>query len=89
MPQYEGTEVLTIGKFDQARAVVKDWFAKNYPGCDMPTPYKPGHEGSMWVLTLEIAPDWAIEISHDESVKWPEGVFAEPVNGCCLGLYPA
>ena len=88
MPQYEGKEVLTIGKFDQVRKVVNDWFARQ--GCeDMPTPYKPGHEGPMWVLSYGGGDDWAIRITQDEAVVWPDGVFAEPVNGGCLGLYPA
>jgi hypothetical protein len=89
MPQYNGKEVLTVGKFEQARRVVKDWLAKTYPGVDMPTPYKPGHEGDKWVLTLEIEPDWAIEISQDGSVEWPNGVWVEAVNPWCLGLHPA
>jgi hypothetical protein len=89
MPQYEGKPVLTVGKFDQARAVVTAWFAKNEPGSGLPTPYRPGHEGRMWVLSLEGADDWTIRITNDPEVRWPDGVFAEPVNGWCLGLYPA
>lgn len=90
MPTYGGTPVLTVGKFDQARKVVDRWFADKYPDCDRPTPYKPGHEGPMWVLSLEGGPDdWPILLSHDDTVTWPDGVFAEPVNSWCLGLYPA
>jgi hypothetical protein len=89
MPSYNGTRVLTVGKFDQTRAVVQDWFSKHLPGVDWPTPYKPGHEGPMWVLSLEGVGDWPIDITQDESVEWPAGVFAEPVNSWCLGLYPA
>lgn len=88
MPQYGGTEVLTIGKFDQARDIVRQWF-NDHGYADMPTPYKPGHEGPMYVLSLEGCEDWAVRISQDDTVVWPEGVFAEPVAGWCLGLYPA
>jgi hypothetical protein len=88
MPQYEGQPVLTVGKFDQARAVVTEWFnANGY--ADLPTPYKPGHEGPMWVLSLEGYEDWTVRISNDDTVQWPAGVFAEPVNTWCLALYPA
>ena len=87
MPQYEGTAVLTVGKFDAARKVVTEWLGSH--GYDLATPYKPGHEGPMWVLSLEGYEDWAIRITNDESVTWPPGVFAEPVSGWCLGLYPA
>lgn len=88
MPQHEGKPVLTIGKFDEARAVVKTWLTVHgYP--EMPTPYMPGHEGPMWVLSLESYEDWAILISQDDAVQWPAGVFAEPVTGWCLGLYPS
>lgn len=89
MPTYNGKPVLTMGKFDKAREVVRVWMGKNRPGYDMPTSYKPGHEGDMWVLSLEGADDWAVSISNDDSVVWPSGVFAEPVAGWCLGLYPA
>lgn len=51
--------------------------------------YPPGHEGPMWVVSLEGCGDWAIRISQDEEVTWPEGVFTEPVAHWCLGLYPA
>lgn len=87
MPQFEGREVLTVGKFDAARKVVTEWLGSH--GYDRATPYKPGHEGPMYVLSLAGCGDWAVEISHDESVIWPDGVFAEPVAGWCLGLYPA
>lgn len=88
MPTYGGTPVLTIGKFDAARQVVTDWFREQgWP--DMPTPYKPGHEGPMWVLSLEGGPeDWPIRASEELRDKLPDGVFAEPVTSWCLGLYP-
>lgn len=88
MPQYNGTPVLTVGEFDAARKVVADWLDQHgYE--ELPTPYKPGHEGPMWVLSLEGYEDWAIRISADDAVQWPDGVFAEPVASWCLGLYPA
>lgn len=88
MPQYEGKEVLTIGKAEACKRVAEQWFdAKGYG--DAPAMYKPGHEGAMWVLSLEGYGEWATDISADPDVKWPEGVFAEPVADWCLGLYPA
>lgn len=89
MPTYEGTPVLTIGKFDQARDAVTAWFNEHAPDCDKPTPYKPGHEGPMWVLSLEGGPeDWPMQVCEALRDKWPAGVFAEPVTSWCLGLYP-
>jgi hypothetical protein len=43
----------------------------------------------MWVLSLEGYEDWTVRISNDDTVQWPAGVFAEPVNTWCLALYPA
>ena len=46
----------------------------------------------MWVLSLEGGGDdvpWPIQVCDDLRDKWPDGVFAEPVNHWCLGLYPA
>lgn len=93
MPQYEGTEVLTIGKAEQAKRAAEAWFEEWFSWSDTPVMYKPGHEGAMWVLSLEGGPDdWPFRISGGTDLpgaKWPAGVFAEPVNGWCLGLYPA
>lgn len=88
MPQYDGKEVLTIGKFDAVREVVNAWFS-NHGYLDLPTPYKPGHEGPMWVLSYEGMGDWTFDITQPDAVVWPPGVYAEAVNGWCLGLYPA
>lgn len=88
MPQYEGTEVLTAAVAKTTERIVDEWF-KNKGHTDNPAMYRPGHEGPMWVLSLEGCEDWAVQIAADESVKWPAGVFAEPVADWCLGLYPA
>lgn len=89
MPTYNGTPVLTIGKAEQCRRAVEEWFIDHMGWAeDRPTLYKPGHEGDMWVLSLEGCDDWAIRLSADESVKWPDGVWVEPVADWCLGLYP-
>lgn len=87
MPQYEGTEVLTIGKAEAAKRVAEEWCDSKFFG-DAPAMYKPGHEGAMWVLSLEGYEDWAVRIAQDDTVKWPDGVWVEPVAGWCLGLYP-
>lgn|SRR5574341_1601993 len=92
MPQYEGKDVLTIGKADECRRVAEEWFAA-LGWDDVPRLHKPGHEGPMWVLSLEGGPeDWPLLISGsigDQAATWPDGVFAEPVTSSwCLGLYP-
>lgn len=91
-PTYEGTPVLTIDKAEQAKRVAEEWFIDKigFQESELPTMYAPGHEGPMWVLSLEGGPeDWTIMLSHDDTVKWPDGVFVEPVASWCLGLYPA
>lgn len=87
MPVYGGTEVLTLAKANEAQAVVQAWLQAY--GADQAVMYEPGHEGPMYVLSLEGADEWAVTITQDESVQWPAGVFAEPVASWCLGLYPA
>lgn len=91
MLHHEGTPVLTIGKAEQCREVARKWFSEM--GCEAPTLYKPGHEGPMWVLSLDGGPeDWTLLISGstgNNPASWPPGVFVEPVNNVCLALYPA
>lgn len=93
MPQYDGKPVLTIGKAEACRKTADEWFDYYFPAYDRPVLRKPGHEGPMWVLTLEGGPeDWPLLISGsigDMRATWPAGVFAEPVNSWCLALYPA
>lgn len=87
-PTYEGKPVLTADQAEQAERVAETWFnANGY--ADLPTSYKPGHEGPMWVLSLEGYEDWAVRISSDDDVQWPAGVWVEPVTSWCLGLFPA
>ena len=93
MPTYGGTPVLTPDQAEAAAHTVDQWFAiHGYEESEHPTMYKPGHEGPMWVLSLEGGGDdvpWPIQVCDDLRDKWPDGVFAEPVNHWCLGLYPA
>ena len=90
MPTYGGTPVLTIGKAEQAKSLVEAWFDKQGWG-DAPAMYKPGHEGPMWVLSLEGGPeDWPMLVNDMIGDDLDAiGVFAEPVNHWCLGLHPA
>lgn len=87
MPQYDGKEVLTIGLADAAKRAAEEWSDKR--GYPAPAMYKPGHEGPMWVLSLEGYGDWALGVTSDHGAAWPPGVFAEPVADWCVGLYPA
>lgn len=89
MANYDGHQVLTIRKAQEAKSAVEQWFDSiGWP--DAPALYQPGHEGPMWVLILEGGPeDWPMQVCDALYRKWPTGVFAEPVNSWCLGLYPA
>jgi hypothetical protein len=66
----------------------------------LPRLYEPGHSGSGWCLGWEGngPDDWTILVTAGgdrpdgtpfEPATFPRGVFAEPINGCELGLYPA
>lgn len=87
MPQYDGKEVLTIGKAEQAKRAAEAWCERVGYG-DAPLLFKPGHKGPYWVLIMVGSYDWALTISQDEAVTWPAGVYVEPVDGCTLGLHP-
>lgn len=70
---------LTIAQKYIERIAGPGWEAKLYRD----------HEGPYWNISLEGADEWAITITHDESITWPDGVFAEPGAGWCLNLHPA
>lgn len=91
LPTYDGTSILTPDQAGQAQRAVEEWFTTHgYEQHEMPALYQPGHEGAMWVLSLEGGPeDWPMQVCEALCDKWPYGVFAEPVTSWCLGLYPA
>lgn len=91
MPTYGGTPILTPDQAEAAAHTVDQWFAvQGYEESEYPRMYKPGHEGPMWVLSLEGGPeDWPMQVCEALRGQWPAGVFAEPVTSWCLGLYPA
>lgn len=70
------------------------------PDEQLPRLFEPGHNGSGWDLAWEgHGPyEWTILATGGgrcdsglryEPVTWPAGVFAEPINGVELGLYPS
>ena len=87
MPQYDGKEILTIGKADQARTAIQNWLLSR--GADeVGRLYKPGHEGPFWSYSLEETGESAIGAVERGVITWPRGVYAEAVNDWCIGLYP-
>lgn len=58
------------------------------PGGEDAAIYPPGHEGPMWVVSLEGCGDWAVRLAALDGA-FPADVFVEPVADWCLGLYPA
>lgn len=82
-PTYDGRPVITE---DQANACLT--VVRTLLGTDEATLYPPGHEGPMWVISLEGWEDWTIRLAAIDGA-FPDGVFAEPVNHWCLALYPA
>lgn len=84
LEDFTGARYITAA---QAAACLE--IVRSYVGFgQLPATYPPGHEGPMWVVSLEGAEDWAIRISQLDGVAWPQGVRVEPVEGWCLGLYP-
>lgn len=62
---------------------------RKYTGDDSAALYGPGHEGEFFNISLEGGmEEWAIRISQDDTVVWPEGVWVEPVASWCLALLP-
>lgn len=90
-PTYGGTPVLTEPVARCAQNIVNEWFTARGAARahDYPTLYEPGHEGPMWVLSLEGGPeDWPMLIGDALGDTLRQlGVFIEPVNHWCLGLY--
>lgn len=82
-PTYEGKPVLSADQAHECLVIVRGLL-----GTDEAQLYPPGHEGPMWVISLEGWEDWAIRLS-ELTEEFPDGVFVEPVTGWCLGLYPA
>lgn len=87
MPQYDGKEVLTIGKAEQAKRAAEAWCERVGYG-DAPLLFKPGRLGDHWTLVMSGDEGWASEIEQDESMTWPAGVGVDVVNGCTVSLYP-
>lgn len=71
---------------DQALACLV--MVREYLGTNEPKLYR-DHEGPYWNISYEGDYEWSMRICHDRRDQWPDGVFAEPVAGWCLGLYPA
>lgn len=82
----EDTEVLSEETARECFEVVKKWLGDDARYVSL---YPPGHEGNMWVASMEDAGAWAYDITYGSELKWPTGVFVEPVASWCLGLYPA
>lgn len=86
-PTYEGRPILSGEQADACERLVKEWLGEYGNEARR---YAPGHEGPMWVISLEGGPeDWPMQACEELRDKWPVGVFAEPVASWCLGLYPA
>jgi hypothetical protein len=83
-------EQLSRFKAEKVLAAVNEQFADKFdpdagPG-DKPTLYEPGFHADGWTIAWEGNPEWTLQALQDKKIK---GVFTEPVNHWCLGLYPA
>jgi hypothetical protein len=78
----------------QAKAVlemVRAWIATTDPYAAKEVRlYEPGFHTGGWSIALEGGPyEWPMTVCESLRATCPVGVFAEPVNHWCLGLYPA
>lgn len=84
---YEEPDQLGSTTAGRCLAIVTAWLQNNSASVD-PDLQEPGRQCGGWAVVSEHGdPDWPWRMSQDESVNWPPGVFAEPVNNACLGLY--
>lgn len=80
------TEAQALACFKIVRAWIHDKVGPSW----QPVLYGVGFHCNGWAIALEGAlDDWPWHLSQDESVTWPDGVFAEPGASWYLGLYPA
>jgi hypothetical protein len=82
-------QYLTEEQADKCLKIVQKYIERRVGEGWDPKLYRPGHEGEFWNISLEGADEWAYDITTDESVTWPDGVFAEPVATWCLALHVA
>lgn len=85
-PEWEA--LLSREKATECLEIVQDYIEGKYGTGWDPVLYAPGHEGSFWAITVSGPDEWAIRIGVYDETPFPDGVFAEPVNAQCLGLYP-
>lgn len=92
--QAERVRRIVVKYFD---AYTHDLSGQPVPDEDMPRLYR---DESRWILVWEGSgpDDWPILVTGGgcgingmpfEPATFPRGVFAEPINSCELGLYPA
>lgn len=82
-------EQLTREQAEACLKIVQEWIDKKQgvPGWEV-TLYEPGFHCDGWSAALEGTEiEWPWLMSTDESVTWPDGVFAEPGASWYLGLY--
>lgn len=81
---------LTLTQASVCLEITKGWIARTDPSAaaDLAL-YPPGFHADGYTIALEGGPeDWPWHLTQDETITMPGGIFAEPVNGWCLGLYP-
>lgn len=81
-------EQLTREQAEACLTIVQSWLADPHTGGQAKL-YEPGFHCGGWAIALEGGPDdWPWQVSQAiGEFGWPEGVYAEPVNHWCLGLY--
>lgn len=72
-------------KVAECLAAVKAWA----PDASDANMYVPGFHSDAWVIAMEEGPyEWPMLANHEDTgVKWPDGVFTEPLNHWAMCLY--
>jgi hypothetical protein len=80
--------------FEQVRTMVEDFIKERFGSIHEDYPpkvFEPGFHAAGWTIGYEGAYDWTVLFSaHQFEIDDPrlKGLFVEPVNGWCLGIYP-
>jgi hypothetical protein len=83
------TQHLSKATAEHCLNLVTIWLAA-HGAEEAPKLYEPDFHCGGWAIALEGGPiAWTLDLTDSDGVTWPKGVFAEPVNHWCLGLYPA
>lgn len=75
---------LTEEEAHTCAGILREWFERRTEVARVPSVHRPDLKRDCWRLTVRRAiwpSEWPWEVSRDDSLKWPEGVWVEPPGG--------